>query len=200
MPEILEDDAHFPLHAARREARGVQAVQQDAARGRLKEARQQLDNGGLARAVLPDQRQRLTALHREIHAPQHVPVGQRVTEAHVLKLDGVDGATPRFTGVQVAVGKLQELEQVAHVQQVLVNATDAAQEAGHGALHLRDPQDEHAEIPHADLPRCRPPQDQGTRQANEKCREQGSAEAPDGAAAHDVLQLLAKPQVILAPA
>ena len=51
------------------------------------EARHQLHQGGLARAGLADQRDRLARCHLEVDAVQRLPSGTRVREVHVLEAD-----------------------------------------------------------------------------------------------------------------
>ena len=55
--EILEDDADVAAQLGEVVLAQVEAVEQDAPFGRVVEPRQQLDDGGLAGAVLADQRQ-----------------------------------------------------------------------------------------------------------------------------------------------
>ena len=107
---------------------GVDAVQQNAAGGGLEQARDELDDGRLAGAVLADERERLASADRERHVGQHVAIGQRIAEADAIELDRVDRPAPLFACVEVARRQLEKLEQVAHVEQALVDAGDAVEQ------------------------------------------------------------------------
>ena len=70
----------------------VIAVQQDASFGRVVEAGQQLEQRGFARAVQPDQHQRLSGADSQIDVIQNPAFGAGVGKADVLKDDGVRNA------------------------------------------------------------------------------------------------------------
>ena len=67
------------------------------ARGHVKEARNQVDQRGFARAAGPHDRQHLAGAHFEIHVVQNLVLALfgRVGKAHVLKLDGLLKALQR---------------------------------------------------------------------------------------------------------
>ncbi len=67
----------------------VGAVDQDAAFVGIVEAGQELDDGGLAGAVLADQRQRLAGLQREIQAAHRPALGIGIAEADILEDDAL---------------------------------------------------------------------------------------------------------------
>ena len=68
----------------------------------------------------------------------------------MLKLDRVDRPSPFIAGVEIARRQLEKLEQVAHVEQALVDAGHAAEQAGKLALHLDDAADEEREVADGD--------------------------------------------------
>ena len=112
----------------------------------------------------------------------------------------MDRAAPDVPGVEVAGGEFQEREEVAHVQQVLVDGGKAVQQVANRALDLRDAQHEHAEVPDADLPVGGAAQDQRAGQTDQQGAQQARPEAPRRAALHQRDELAAETQVVLAPA
>src|SRR6185436_16898331 len=71
--------------ALERQRLQVLAVEQDAARGRRIEARQQVDERGLAAARGPDQRQRLARADVQVDAVERSLGARRVDEADPLE-------------------------------------------------------------------------------------------------------------------
>ena len=67
----------------------VVAVEQDAALVGVVEARQQLDQRGLAGAVLADQRQHLAGVQREGQVAHRPALGARIAEADVLEREAL---------------------------------------------------------------------------------------------------------------
>jgi hypothetical protein len=200
LAEVLEDAADLLLHAAGAEAPGLHAVQQDAPAGRLVEARHQLDERRLAGAVLPHQRQRGAAPHRERHALQHVALGERVAEADVLEVDPIDRPHPHLARVEVARVQLQEVEEVAHVEQVLLHAADALQQRLELALQLPDPLHEEAEVAHRQRPLGGAAQDRQRRDRDQRRRDERRGQAPAAAAPDQGHQLGPELQVVRPPA
>ena len=84
--EVLEDDADAPAQHGGVPFLQVAAVEQHAAMRGFVQARQQLDQRGLARAVFTDQRQALAALDLQVDAGDRHLVGARITELHVFEL------------------------------------------------------------------------------------------------------------------
>ena len=69
----------------------VAAVEEDATLGRLVEARQELDERRLARAVLADEREALALRDREVDVPERPRLLARVAKADVLEDDAACG-------------------------------------------------------------------------------------------------------------
>ena len=91
--------------------RGVDAVEQDLARVDLVEPHQQVDQGGLAGAGRPDDRDRLARLDGQRHVLDQRPV-RRVAERHVVELDpAADSGRPGWLGrVGLLLGGVQQRE------------------------------------------------------------------------------------------
>ena len=87
--EVLEDDADMGAQILDGEVPEVDAVDQDAALVGIVEPGQQLDDGGLAGAVLADQRQRLAGLQREVQAAHRPALGVGIAEADILEDDAL---------------------------------------------------------------------------------------------------------------
>ena len=82
----------------------------------------------------------------ERHIRQHIAIGQRIAEADALELDRIDGSAPLFARVEIARRQLEKLEQVAHVEQALVDAGHAVEQSRELTLNLDDAADEEREI------------------------------------------------------
>src|SRR5437870_10277210 len=87
--EILEDDAEAREEIVAIPIAEVAAVEEDAAFGRLVETRDELHERRLARAVLPDEREALTARQEERDVAEHPLLRARILEAHVLEADAL---------------------------------------------------------------------------------------------------------------
>ena len=108
--EVLEDDADARRAASDRiPVAQVDAVEEDAPLGRLVEARQQLDERGLAGAVLPDQRHRLPVRDEEADVAQRPRAPavrcrclscrrRRIAEADVVEADALFARGRRMRG------------------------------------------------------------------------------------------------------
>src|SRR5690606_26458415 len=83
--EILEDDADMGMDVVRGHVAEVDAVDADTALVRIVEAGKELDDGGLAGAVLADQRQGLAGGDGEIEAADRPGLGVGVAEADILE-------------------------------------------------------------------------------------------------------------------
>ncbi len=86
---LLRHLRHLAAQRAQRQVAQVVAVDQDAPRGHIEEARNQVDQRRLARAARPHQRQHLAGLHLQIDVVQNLMLALfgRVGEAHILKPD-----------------------------------------------------------------------------------------------------------------
>src|SRR5439155_4339161 len=83
--EILEDDADATAQRLGLPLAQIAAVEQDAAFAGLVEARQKLDEGGLAGAVVPNQRQRAAARNEQVDAAQRPGFAAGILEADVFE-------------------------------------------------------------------------------------------------------------------
>src|SRR6186713_1885232 len=84
--EVLEDNADAAAQHGGVPFLQVTTVEQHPTMGGRVQARQQLDQGGLARAVFSDQRQALAALDLQVDAGDRHLVGARITKLHVFEL------------------------------------------------------------------------------------------------------------------
>ncbi len=92
--EVLEDHADALAQGVRVPLLEVQAVEDDAARRGLVEPREQLDERGLAGAVLADEREAVPGFQVQSHAFQRRLARAGVREAHVLEAHAVLGMGP----------------------------------------------------------------------------------------------------------
>src|SRR5204863_3286741 len=109
----------------------IDAVEQDAAFGRVVQPREELGDRRLARAVLADERDPLAGCDREIHVPDRPAVASRISEADALE----DEAHPDRTGYRRRAGlrvdgrlHLEEDEEVAEVEALLVDVARREQQ------------------------------------------------------------------------
>src|SRR4030095_12807088 len=123
----------------------------------LEQTGHELDDRRLSGAVLADERERLAALDSERHVRQHVAIGKRIPKPHVLELNRRDRPAPAFALVEVARWQLEELEQIAHVEERLVHAGHTVEERRELILNLDDPVDEEREVANRDGALCRTP-------------------------------------------
>jgi hypothetical protein len=134
--EVLEDRGHTPPPRAHRVLTELAAVDEDAAGLRLVQPGEQLDQGRLAGAVQPYDRQRPPGLDREVEVAQHRPVAVAVAEGDPVEAD-LAGRHPfdggRARGLRLLVGDpaLQSLEARERAEPVLglvVGALDVGTE------------------------------------------------------------------------
>src|SRR6185312_7545349 len=96
------------------------------------EAREQLDQRGLAGAVLADQREHLARVQREVEVAHREALGARVTEAGVLEREALadrPGERQR-AGLAADLGlDLEEREEVVEVERLPGDAGKADQES-----------------------------------------------------------------------
>src|SRR5262249_51012417 len=86
--EVLEDGGDPAVPGARLDLAQIDAVDGDPAGVGIVEPCQQLDKGGLAGAVLADDRERAASLDLEIERREQRLVAAGVGEAHALEADG----------------------------------------------------------------------------------------------------------------
>ena len=104
--EILQDQGDAAAQIVEREGAQVDAVDRDAPLGRIVEPRQELDDRGLAGAVLADERHHLPGPDREVEAADRPALGLGIAEADALE-DGcpcgsVTGRAPGSSGERTA--------------------------------------------------------------------------------------------------
>ena len=83
---VLHDDADLPAHGLDIVARDGAVIDADLAAGRVVKAGQQRDDGALARAAGPDERDHFPRLDGEVDVIER-GLPDAVTEGHVAKLD-----------------------------------------------------------------------------------------------------------------
>src|SRR5690606_16445020 len=127
------------------------------------------------------QRQRLAAPDGEGHVGEHVALRQRVTEVDAAQLDGLDGTRPGLAGIVIGGGQLEELVEVAHVEQVLVDAGDTREQVGELALQLAVALGAHAAVVARAASACCTSQHDRGRATRQAPREERGAETPAAA-------------------
>jgi len=133
---------------------------------RAVEARHQLDQRGLARSVLADERELLRRTKMERDAAQRRLRCARVREPHVLEAEPVLGArTARLrAGLRNRRRRREEREELGHVEDVLVARAHVEQHPGQPVLCLPEDEQEHRHVAEGELaprrserdPRVRP--------------------------------------------
>ena len=124
--EVLEDDADVPPEALDVVLAEVHAVEQDPALGRVVEPGQQLDQRGLARAVLAHQREPLArrAARSRVRAPPSCSE-PGIAEPHALEHEARSGSAPAPAappGLRRMPGSSsRKREQVVQVEALLVH-------------------------------------------------------------------------------
>jgi hypothetical protein len=139
--------AHVVLEQGRHRRpllRRIDAAHRDPPRFRLVEPGQQLDEGGLADAVLADHRDRLARPQRHAQPVEHRPPAARIAEHHVVELDHRRAGArsgrgpfdrPSVVGRQL-VGRREAAQTVLDVETLHAHRADREQ-AGAGQ-HKRD--------------------------------------------------------------
>ena len=103
----------------------------DAALVGIVEPGQQLDDGGLAGAVLADQRQRLAGLQREVQVAHRPALGVGIAEADILEDDALaDRLRERLRVGRQRDGRLdvEEGEQVVEIERLAGDLGEADQD------------------------------------------------------------------------
>ena len=88
--DILQHHPHERPHAPLLVVFEVDPVDEDPALGGVVEAHQELDDGGLAAAARPDQRERATRFEMKGHVAQRRLRLPRIPKGHILETDGVE--------------------------------------------------------------------------------------------------------------
>ena len=110
----------------------VAAVEQDAAFVGIVEPREQLDERGLAGAVLADQRQHLAGLQREVEVAHRPALGAGIAEADVLEHEALADRLRERQRVRRRHDlrlDLEEREQVVEVERLAGDLREADQQA-----------------------------------------------------------------------
>ena len=99
--EVLKDDADFRVQIGQVVFAEVNAIKKNAAFARIVETCDQLDDGGLALAVLADQRDALSGAKGEIEVIENVPVGARISEGDIAELESARHGTRRTQTIRL---------------------------------------------------------------------------------------------------
>ena len=149
--EVLEDDADAPAEHGRVPFLQVAAIEQHASMRGFVQACQELDQRGLARAVLADQRQALAALDLQVHARDRDLVGAGIPELHVFELHAGVRIGTADRGAAALIDRLLEVFiQRRQVQVVLVHAADGAETGRDRGLTLAEQHDVHRHLAERD--------------------------------------------------
>ncbi len=129
---VLKNHADFFAQTVNIVLAQIDAVEQDRAFGGIVQARQQLDQCGLARAILSDQCDPLAGVEAKTHAVQNLAVGARVGERHVAKLKARTYGPRRWKSIgwrNDARLRLEEIEKVLDVQRLFGDVVEAGKKA-----------------------------------------------------------------------
>ena len=129
--EILEDDADVPAQRLEVVVAQIVAVQHHVALVGIVEAREQLDQRGLAGAVLAHQRQHFAGAQREVEVAHRPALGARVAEADVVEGEALaDRLRERQrTGARAYLRlDLEEREEVVEIERLPGDVGKADQE------------------------------------------------------------------------
>ena len=85
---LLQDDGHLPAQSVQRIRADIAAIDEDLARRRIVEARQQREQCALARARRADNGQRLPTRHLEGDIRQHIFLLTRIAEGDMVQGNG----------------------------------------------------------------------------------------------------------------
>ncbi|KPW86605.1 Uncharacterized protein ALO92_04433 [Pseudomonas congelans] len=131
----------------------VATIQQNAALIGLIEARQQLDQGSLSRAVLADQGHAAPRSQVQVDVFQCRTAGPRIGETDVLEAHAITGLRALGQAASRRRNRLTEVDiQVGQIQPVLVQTTDGAETAAHSGLPLLEQHQVHGHLPQGDPP------------------------------------------------
>ncbi len=148
LEEVLEDDADVAAQVVQVVLLDRVPVDQDLTGCRLVQPGQQLDQGGLACAVVADDG---AAPARRDHAAETVEglrVGARVDERDVAELDPVPqlGGEPPVAAGYPRFGQGEEVEEVPGVERVLVEPGESSQQARAGRADRGDGLEESGQL------------------------------------------------------
>src|SRR3984957_15399578 len=126
--EVLEDDADAPAQRGLIPLLQIEPIQEDSSPGGLVQAGEQLDQGGLARAVLPDQGEALPGPHVQIDVRQRRSGRAGIDELDVLEADAVAGTgTPLRIPAAAADRLFQIFVEIRQIEIVFVQAAHRRQ-------------------------------------------------------------------------
>ena len=117
--KILKNDPDFAVQRLDVVVPEVHSVQEDGAAGGIIQPRQQLDQRGLALAVLSHQGHVLAGLDSKVQIPQHRPVRPRVLERNVAELNPPANEARNWEGSRLGSDggfNSQEFEQIREEQ------------------------------------------------------------------------------------
>ena len=104
--EVLKDDADVAVEIFEGVLAQVDAVEQDLSFGGIVESGDEFDDGGLALAVLADQRDSFAGRESEVEVLQHRPVGARIGEGDIAKFEAAVGSDWAWADRWVWIGRL----------------------------------------------------------------------------------------------
>ncbi len=147
--EILEDDADMGMQVGDAQLLEVDPVDGDASLVRIVEPGQQLDDGGLACAILANQRQGLASLEGEIEMADRPGLRVGIAEAHILE----DDALPDWCGEGLGIGRrengrldLEEAEQVIEIHRLAGDLGEAEQDFLEQAVEAQERAGEEGQV------------------------------------------------------
>ena len=182
--EILEDYPDMGMDIAHGKILEIDAVHRDAALVGVIEPGQQLDDGGLARAILAHQSQRLAGLEGKVQMAQRPGVGIGIAEANILKHHaGLDRL-----GKRLGLGRrndgwldLEEGEQVIKIHRLPGNLGKAQQQLLEQAIEPQKRARQEGKVADREIADDGPPDDKAIGTIIGQRRDRREQRAPEGA-------------------
>ena len=159
----------------------VVAVEQDAAFVRVVEPGQQLHQGGLAGAVLADQRHHLAGLEREVEMAHRPALGAGIDEADILEDEALadrPGKRPRILGRQDLRPHLEEGEEIVEIERLARRRREARQQPLQKGAQAAERAGEKGEVADREVARQRAPGDVGIGEVVADGADRGEQAAP----------------------
>src|SRR5204863_9363915 len=151
--EVLEDHSDGFSQGREVVVSEVDVVQQDPSLGRVVEAREELRDRRLPRAVLADERDALSRRDREAHVPDRPPVAARILKADVFEQEAAANWPGHAEGARLRTDRrlhLEEDEQILQVETLLVDVARREEKSLDEVAAARECRGEEGERPERD--------------------------------------------------
>ncbi len=187
--EVLEDDADVGAQREQVVFAQVVPVEQDAALVRIVEAREQLDQRGLAGAVLADQREDFSGVQLEGQIAHRPALGAGIAEADVLEREAAldrHRERPRIRRRHDLGLDLEERKQIVEVERLARDLREADQQVLQQIAQAPERAGEKRQIADREIAVQRAPHDVRVRDVVGERADRGQHAAPAGAPHRDL--------------